>query len=130
MLYNLQGYKELLQAYYASQKEDFTKLHQHTVLLVLPPIINLKGVPRSGASETVGHELGIGYARLAVQMTTCWMRLQRVWLMDDNVQDCYRLDYQHMLKEGKHTKLCRVSFGEVMSSVENQVSCSLMRSAL
>ena len=121
-MHNVQGYKQLLQAYYASQSETFFQLGQHTVLLVLPPTINLAAVPSSDKTETVGHELGVGYARLAVQLIACYMKLHRVWLMDDNVQDCYELDYQHMLHACQHRTLQRVSFGDIMRKVEAQVS--------
>lgn len=89
--------------------------------MVLPSTINLAAAPSSPKTDTVGHELGVGYARLAVQLIACWMRLHRVWLMDDNVQDCYKLDFQHLLQRQKHTALQRVSFGEVMKTVEDQV---------
>ena len=100
----MQGYKQLLQAYYAGQGGNLTQL-QHTILMVLPSTINLAFVPSSDKTDKVGLELGVGYARLGVQLIACWMRLHRVWLMDDNVQDCYRLEYQHMLQHHKHKAL-------------------------
>lgn len=123
----LQGYKQLLQTYYALQRQQQqhrVQSQQVTILMVLPPAINLAAVPGSNRTEMLGHELGIGYARLAIQLTACWMGLQAVWLMDDNVQDCYRLQYQHMLQTGQHVPLVRISFGEVMKTIEQQVAVS------
>lgn len=96
--------------------------HQFTILMVLPPSINLESVPGSTRPQRVTHELGIGYARLAIQLIACWMGLQAVWLMDDNVQDCYKLQYQQMLRTGQHAPLQRVGFGEIMKTVEAQAS--------
>lgn len=97
--------------------------------MVLPPTINIDAVPNSSRQGRVTHELGIGYARLAIQLTACWMGLQHVWLMDDNVQECYRLQYQQMLQTGRHVPLTRVSFGEIMSTVEAQVRVMLCQNA-
>ncbi len=121
----LQGYKQLLQTYYALQKHQHGQPKQFTVVMVLPPTINIDAVPDSSRQGRVTHELGIGYARLAIQLTACWMGLQHVWLMDDNVQECYRLQYQQMLHTGRHVPLTRVSFGEIMSTVEAQVRVML-----
>lgn len=87
--------------------------------------MKLAHVPSSDKADIVGHELGVGYARLAVQLIACWMSLHRVWLMDDNVQECYKLDYQHLLQHHKHKALQRVSFGGVMKIVESQVRLCL-----
>ena len=90
--------------------------------MVLPKTVHLAAVPGSNRTDRVGHELGIGYARLAVQLTACWMGLESVWLLDDNVQDCYRLQYQEMLRDQTWpAPLHRVSFGEIMQTVQQQV---------
>ena len=125
MVLRSQGYKQLLQRYHALQAGACSP-PQFTVLLILPSTIDLAAVPpsrRSATVDRVGHGLGIGYARLGIQLIACWMGLKTVWLMDDNVQDCYRLRYEHMLKHGKHEPLERVSFGVVMKTIEKQVSC-------
>lgn len=124
---SVQGYKRLLQRYYALQAVDVAS-QQFTVLLVLPPAINLTYVPKSDKQGTVSHELGIGYARLGIQLIACWMGLKTVWLMDDNVQDCYELQYEHILdpKNCRHTLLQRVSFARIMRTVEEQVRCTTM----
>ena len=122
---SVQGYKRLLQRYYALQAVNVAS-QQFTVLLVLPPAIDLTYVPKSNKQDTVSHELGIGYARLGIQLIACWMGLKTVWLMDDNVQDCYELQYAHMLdpKFRRHALLQRVSFARIMRTVEEQVRCT------
>lgn len=87
----------------------------------MPPTIDLHYLPALGRDEIVTHELGVGYARLVVQLTAYSLNLRHVWLMDDNVQDCYKLDYQKLLQQGQHDNLKRTSFGEVMTQIENQV---------
>ena len=73
---------------------------------MLPETTDMSAVPNNtGRTETLRHELGVGYARLAIQLIADGMGLHRVWLMDDNVQDCYKLAYQTMLRTGKHEKL-------------------------
>ena len=90
--------------------------------MVLPPTINLETLDGLGSTETIGHELGIGYARLAIQLTAYMLRLDHVWLMDDNVQDCYELQYQTLLQNGKHDPLQRITFGRVMTHIQDQVN--------
>lgn len=122
----VQGYKKLLQLYYALARQSAAEssacpLHV-TLLLVMPPIVNLAALDVLDRTEVIGHELGIGYARLVIQLTAYTLNLQHVWLMDDNVQDCYMLPYQALLQNGRHDALESISFGHVMTVVQDQVS--------
>ena len=124
----MQGYKNLLKTYYALSAEASAATAaaassvQVTLLMVLPPKINLDPLDGLEKTETIGHELGVGYARLAIQLTAYTLRLDHVWLMDDNVQDCYELRYQALLQNGKHDPLQRISFGRVMTHIQDQVN--------
>ena len=72
---------------------------QQTLIMTLPGKLSLKGLDGlSPAYQEAVHaggpnvSLGIGYARLCIQLVAKALQLTDVWMLDDNIQDCWQLD--------------------------------------
>ena len=131
---HLQGYCKMLEDYQQlQQQQQGGQLHKHvTLLLVLPPLIGVAAAAKLvGASarhleSPVPVELGIGYARLCVQLTAHFMGMEAAWLLDDNVQGCYRLSYNDLLQDNPQppSSLQNIPVGIAMQILEDHVrSC-------
>ena len=140
---HLQGYCKMLEDYQQLQKqqlEDSQRLQQQqqggqlqkhvTLLLELPPRIGvaaaaeLVGASAGHLESPVRVELGIGYARLCAQLTAYFMGMDAAWLLDDNVQGCYRLSYEDLLPSTPQppSRLQNIRIGEAMQILEDHVS--------
>jgi hypothetical protein len=123
----IQGYKELLQQY----ESWFTRPQsgcQATLLMVLPSHISLAKLPNRPSEETVNQiQGGIGYARLAIQVVAYCMEMECAWMLDDNIQDMYRLEYKKMLRPRviPTDYLKQASFADVMGALEQKVCQSV-----
>lgn len=75
--------------------------------MVLPSIISLQGVREVTAQENPPLKLfditpelnGIGFSRFAIQLISDCLRLPWIWMMDDNIERVYCLDYKAMLSK-------------------------------
>ena len=70
---------------------------------------------------------GIGYARLCIQLVAHVLQLQDVWMLDDNIQDCWRLNLDAKSLQERHAQhgpLQPCSFFTVMSCIEQHVAAS------
>ena len=107
-------------------------LVQATVLMVLPEAIAVSKLPGYKGPQCVyTPRHGIGYSRLCSQLVAYGSGLPTIWLLDDNVQQCYKLDYsQSSSAQYREEALQRVSFGHVMRRLEDAVlSTSMVQSA-
>ncbi len=66
--------------------------------------------------------MGIGYARMCIQLVAFLMGMRSIWMLDDNISDCWRLPYEHFVEHKQHSQLEAVKFDEVMIRIEKQVS--------
>lgn len=121
----LEDYQQL------QQQQQGGQLHKHvTLLLELPPTIGVAAaavLARASVGQLespVSLELGIGYARLCAQLTAYFMGMDAAWLLDDNVQGCYRLSYEDLLQDTPQppSSLHNIQIGEVMRALEELVS--------
>ncbi len=125
----LEDYRQL------QQQQQGEELHKHvTLLLELPPRIGvaaaakLVGASADHLESPVPVELGIGYARLCAQLTAYFMGMDAAWLLDDNVQGCYRLSYEDLLQDAPQppSRLQNIQIGGVMRALEDLVSFLLL----
>ena len=141
----LQGYCKMLEDYQQlQQQQQGGQLHKHvTLLLELPPMIGVAAaaelVGASAVQNSQCHlespvqvELGIGYARLCAQLTAYFMGMDAAWLLDDNVQGCYRLSYEDLLQESPQppSHLRNIQIGEAMQVLEDHVSFSVAQNGI
>ncbi|KAK9820350.1 hypothetical protein WJX72_009343 [[Myrmecia] bisecta] len=111
----MEGYKELVNSY-----ERFIggESSRHPVLIMaLPTSVTLPDGTR------LTERLGCGYARLCIQLIAYYMGMTCVWMLDDNVRECFKLDLGTLLAQPErgHTKVpvpCR--FDETMQEMEKQ----------
>ena len=102
---------------------------QITLLMVMPHAINLRALPSNFADlrdyqwQQQTEAMGIGYSRLATQLIARLMGLSSIWMLDDNISDCWRLPFEEFVRsEGKHrAQLESVKFDTVMATIECQV---------
>ena len=127
-LMSLQGYKLLLEEYYSMNRHGPGKQAdqwQATMLMVLPEKLNLAALPCARATHSLSYKLGVGFARLACQVVAWYLDMCSVWLLDDNVHGCWRMEYDAVLQQGaaaKHQQLLPISVTDMMIMVEQQVS--------
>ncbi len=68
--------------------------------------------------------MGIGYARMCIQLVSKLMGMSSIWMLDDNLSDCWRLPFEQFISSrGQHGQLEPVSFDVVMKTIEHQTSC-------
>lgn len=117
---------------------------QQTMIMTLPKSLSLKqltGLSPAYRNATAhcdpNDTLGIGYARLCIQLVARALQLQDVWMVDDNIQDCWQLDLSaqslHQPPPGQgptHGPLQSCSFDTIMRGIELQVSKTVVISAV
>lgn len=128
-----EAYMQLVQDLSASENTE-----QFTLLMVMPEKLSLKRLGAAGRlseayasaiaqpGHSVGSSLGVGYARLFVQLVAHALSLTDVWMLDDNVQDCWKLDLEaESLRERRqHGQLQQCTFDNVMRDIEQFTSAT------
>lgn len=115
--------------------EEHTKGLQSTLLMVMPEAINLNAVNLATLDahqkQRQSQASGIGYARLCIQLTAHMLGLPSIWMLDDNISDCWQLLFNSFVSSQgqQHGQLTPVRFEEVMKSIEKQVLTVLRSSA-
>lgn len=125
----LQGYSKLVHEHQLQVEKHLHEASQITLLMVMPHTINLGALPSSFADlreyqrQQQTEAMGIGYSRLATQLIARLMGLSSIWMLDDNISDCWRLPFEEFVRsEGKqHAQLESVKFSTVMATIECQV---------
>ncbi len=125
----LQGYSKLVHEHQLQVDKHLREASQITLLMVMPHTIDLGALPRSFADlrdyqrQQQTEAVGIGYSRLASQLIARLMGLSSIWMLDDNISDCWRLPFEEFVRsEGKqHAQLESVKFNTVMATIECQV---------
>ncbi len=125
----LQGYMHLLEEYQAFRTMNPSAgadQWQATMLMVLPEELNTADIPNTKTSHNLSYKLGVGFARLACQVVAWYLDMQSIWLLDDNVHGCWKMDYDTVLQQRgqsvQHQKLLPISLTDMMITVEHQVS--------
>lgn len=105
---------------------------QQTMVMSLPARLSLKNLQGLSAVYKSGLRdgdpdvsLGAGYSRLCIQLVAHAMQLSHVWMLDDNIQDCWQINLQAQslrASPSKHDKLQPCSFDTLMRGIEEQVS--------
>lgn len=128
---HMQGYSKMLHEHQAQVEEHLQHAPQVTLLMVLPHTIDLGHLPEKSHLEAyqrvqVNEAMGIGFSRLCIQLISKLMGLSSIWLLDDNITDCWRLPFEAFVQsEGIHGSLQSVTFDQVMKTIESQVSMLL-----
>ena len=130
----LQGYQKLLEDYEAWSQTRESSQHAYTLLMTLPSEVKLSELPNIDLSAftdslyqpTVNQKQGgVGYARLAIQLVAHMMGMEFAWMLDDNIQDMYRLDITRLtdIQSGalRVLPVNKTSFADVMGELELQV---------
>ena len=104
---------------------------QHTVVMSMPDKLNLKGLTGLSASYKDALSsgdpdvsLGAGYSRLCIQLVAHALQLRHVWMLDDNIQDCWQINLQAAslrAPTSKHGELQPCRFDTLMCGIEEQV---------
>lgn len=127
----LEEYKQAVAVTNGSSKP----LHQ-TMIMTIPDKLDLAQLTglspayRRAVQESVPDvSMGVGYARLCIQLVASVLQLPDVWMLDDNIQDCWQLDLDaaslHQPDEpgrSKHGDLQPCTFDTIMRGIEQQVS--------
>ena len=105
---------------------------QQTLVMTMPDELSLGNL--QGLSEVYKDalkdgspdaSLGVGYSRLCIQLVAHTLQLSHVWMLDDNIQDCWQINLQAeslRASPSKHGKLQPCSFDTIMCGIEEQVS--------
>ena len=74
---------------------------QHTLVMNMPDKLSLTGLTRLSSvykqslkGEKPDDSLAAGYSRLCIQLVAHALKLSHVWMLDDNIQDCWQMDLQ------------------------------------
>lgn len=127
----MQGYSKLLLEHQTQVEKHLSGAPQVTLLMVMPHTIDLNHLPgrcdmKSYQRTQLNEAMGIGFSRLCIQLISNLMGLSSVWLLDDNISDCWRLPFEDFVQSrGTHGSLKSIKFDQVMKTIENQVSMSL-----
>ncbi|EKX34931.1 hypothetical protein GUITHDRAFT_146844 [Guillardia theta CCMP2712] len=81
-------------------------------------------MPDDGKLRLTPQDGGIGYARLFAQLFAHLLGLERVWMIDDNVLDCYQLDLSKMFASDPpllHPPVA-CSFATIMLQMQDMIS--------
>lgn len=105
---------------------------QHTLVMNMPDKLSLTGLTRLSSvykqslkGEKPDDSLAAGYSRLCIQLVAHALKLSHVWMLDDNIQDCWQMDLQAeslQASPSKHGSLQPCSFDTIMCGIEQQVS--------
>jgi len=133
----LQGYSRLLHDHQLQVEKHLPNAAHATLLMVLPATVDLSQLPASHANlhdhqkQMLAEAMGIGYARLCIQLVSKLMGMSSIWMLDDNLSDCWRLPFEKFIaSKGQHGQLEPVGFDTVMRTIEHQVTFQLMMIAL
>lgn len=98
----------------AAYRELFGSSH---IIVSLPGALedSLEGVEHSDT-------LGIGYARLFVQLLAYELELDAVWMLDDNVDLCYKMLCDGDTVRADNSRFVNCSFADVMTHIEGLVA--------
>ena len=102
---------------------------QATMLMVLPPACHASKLKSSQKMEELLQDCcldqGIGYSRLCCQLVAHASGLDDIWLLDDNVLQCWELDFKAGLERDelyhRRESLKQVTFGHAMQALESAV---------
>ena len=100
---------------------------QTTLLMVMPKVTDLEGLKSDALKphqrQRQSQEAGIGYARLCIQLVAHLLGLKSIWLLDDNISDCWQLPFAKFVEsEGQeHGPLEPIKFDAAMRIIEAQV---------
>ena len=118
------------------------------IVIALPPRMDVTAVPSldrgvwiDAVARPCAETGGVGYARLFAQLLACHLGLGWIWMLDDNVHYCQRMDLPRMFAAGaepRHAPLELCSFAAAMREVEAQLGgdgdetylCPIARSEL
>lgn len=105
---------------------------QQTLLMTMPDELSLqdlqglsqvyKDALKDGAPD---DSLGAGYSRLCIQLVAHTLQLSHVWMLDDNIQDCWQIHLQAeslRASPSRHGELQPCTFDTIMCGIEEQVS--------
>ena len=108
------------------------KAMQITLIMTLPEKLSLQGLQKMSKeyraaieSQSPDTSLGVGYARLCIQLVTRALGLSDVWMLDDNIQDGWQLNLQDerlRCPPHQHGQLQPCSFDSIMQGIEEHVS--------
>ena len=112
---------------------------QQTMIMVMPKKLSLRHLSDLSIKykEAVqgadpNDSLGIGYARLCIQLVAQALQLSDVWMLDDNIQDCWQLDLDAKClrsSQPTHGPLLPCTFGAIMQGIEEQVHNTMFNEA-
>ena len=127
----MQGYSRLLHEHQLQVQKHLPESHI-TLLMVLPAVVDVSQLPTRHADlqqhqrQTLTEAMGIGYARMCPQLVAKLMTLSSIWMLDNNLSDCWRLPFEQFISSsGQHGQLQPVSFDTVMKTIEHQVCVRL-----
>lgn len=127
----MQGYSKLLLEHQGQVEKHLRDAPQVTLLMVMPHTIDLHHLPgrcdmKSYQQTKLNEAMGIGFSRLCIQLISKLMGLSSVWLLDDNISDCWRLPFEDFVQSGgTHGSLKSIKIDQVMKTIESQVSMLL-----
>ena len=124
----LQGYSRLLHDHQRQMDKHLPGVPHATLLMVMPAVVDLNHLPTRHSAlqdyqrQRQSEAMGIGYARMCIQLVSRLMGMSSIWMLDDNLSDCWRLPFERFISTGgQHGQLQPVSFDTVMRTVEHQV---------
>lgn len=95
----MQGYSRLLHEHQLQVQKHLPETSHITLLTVLPAVVDVSQLPTRHADlqqhqrQTLTEAMGIGYARMCTQLVAKLMTLSSIWMLDDNLSDCWRLPF-------------------------------------
>ena len=112
---------------------------QQTMIMVMPKKLGLRNLSNLDTEYRQAAEgadpddsLGIGYARLCIQLVAHALQLSDVWMLDDNIQDCWQLDLEaNSLRNPQptHGPLLPCTFSAIMQGIEEQIQDTMINEA-
>lgn len=129
---SVQEYMQLLHQLEVWQSQIGKPASQATCLMVLPhqidtrPLADIPGFNLPGAGILSSPENGIGFSRLCCQLVAYASEIQSVWLLDDNIRQCYRLDYEKALATADQRfaleHIMPITFADAMQTLQASIN--------
>lgn len=122
----LQGYSQLLLDHQRQVEHHLCAPHA-TLLMVMPPTVDLQHLPNADLvctqRQKLTQDMGIGYARMCIQVVAYLIGMRSIWMLDDNISDCWTLPFEDFVQSESHShsQLLPAKFNDVMTSIERQV---------
>ena len=122
----MQDYSQLLLDHQL-QTDSHIGGKQATLLMVMPKVIDLNWLQSSALKphqrQRQSQDTGIGYARLCTQLVAHLLGLESIWMLDDNVSDCWQLPYDDFVNSAGqgHGELQPIKFDKAMRLIEERV---------